>query len=52
MREELAALGLLLLALALTVAVLAGQWLGSGASTGSTDLPQPSQTLTLPGGSS
>jgi hypothetical protein len=35
MREELAALGLLLLALGVTVAVLASQWLGSGGTSSS-----------------
>ena len=50
LREELASLGLLLLALALTVAVLAGQWLGTGKSS-NPGLPRPSVTLVLPGGS-
>jgi drug/metabolite transporter (DMT)-like permease len=42
-REELAALGLLLLALAVTVGVLASQWLGGGTTTASSGL-QPTYT--------
>ena len=49
-REELAALGFLLLALAVTVGVLASQWLGGGSTPPSSGLPPPYTTLILHGG--
>jgi hypothetical protein len=50
LREELIAVGFLLVALAATVAVLANQWLGSGPSTNALGLSHPTLIPTLLGG--